>query len=230
MGFMNFLCCCVPCAQVIAAHFRKVPALQDGDKTKENTPALPPALPLDSNADTSAKNSGSPPLSAVAQVPMKKKSSSSLFSSPFKKRSSGTASSSTNGSHGNQGNTREVKLLILGPGESGKSTIVKQMKILHGSGYSKEELSSFKKDIYRNLLQAMQQTLIALKHVSIQFHSPEGAAASSAVENANPEDLDDKKGFPELLLQYILFLWNESGLKPIFDKVSQVSYVLCSAP
>ena len=31
-----------------------------------------------------------------------------------------------------------------GTGESGKSTIVKQMKIIHGDGYSKEELDSFK--------------------------------------------------------------------------------------
>ena len=31
-----------------------------------------------------------------------------------------------------------------GAGESGKSTVVKQMKIIHGDGYSREELKSFK--------------------------------------------------------------------------------------
>ena len=31
-----------------------------------------------------------------------------------------------------------------GAGESGKSTVVKQMKIIHGDGYSESELRSFK--------------------------------------------------------------------------------------
>jgi guanine nucleotide-binding protein subunit alpha len=37
-----------------------------------------------------------------------------------------------------------IKILILGTGESGKSTLVKQMKIIHNEGYTKEEMISFK--------------------------------------------------------------------------------------
>ncbi len=33
---------------------------------------------------------------------------------------------------------------LVGAGESGKSTVVKQMKIIHGDGYSPSELESFK--------------------------------------------------------------------------------------
>ena len=32
---------------------------------------------------------------------------------------------------------------LTGAGESGKSTVVKQMKIIHGDGYSQQELESF---------------------------------------------------------------------------------------
>lgn len=37
-----------------------------------------------------------------------------------------------------------IKILILGTGESGKSTLVKQMKIIHNEGYTKDELMDFR--------------------------------------------------------------------------------------
>lgn len=36
------------------------------------------------------------------------------------------------------------KILILGTGESGKSTLVKQMKIIHNDGYSLDEILQFR--------------------------------------------------------------------------------------
>ena len=237
MGFVNYFCCCVPCAQILA-RMRNPPAIQDGNLKTSEVTTLPPTLPLtiDPQNAPNFQRKSSPshgnPSSTVqgnAVGSIKKKSSSTLFSSPFKKRSSGTTSANSSQSS-NQANSREVKLLLLGPGESGKSTIVKQMKILHGSGYSKDELLFYKKDLYRNVLEAMQQTLVSMKQLSIQFHSPEGASASAAVESAKLEDLDDQAEFPKALLKDILFLWNESGLKPLFDRLSQISYVLCSAP
>lgn len=39
---------------------------------------------------------------------------------------------------------------VAGSGESGKSTIVKQMKIIHQNGYSKDELLLFRLTIYKS--------------------------------------------------------------------------------
>jgi len=51
---------------------------------------------------------------------------------------------------------KKVKLLLLGAGESGKSTIFKQMKILHGvNGYTKPELLRMKDTVYSNIVQNM---------------------------------------------------------------------------
>lgn len=45
------------------------------------------------------------------------------------------------------------KVLLLGVGESGKSTVLKQFKILHQGGYTKDELHKMRPVIYKNLLE-----------------------------------------------------------------------------
>uniref|UniRef100_A0A452GLD4 Uncharacterized protein n=1 Tax=Gopherus agassizii TaxID=38772 RepID=A0A452GLD4_9SAUR len=64
---------------------------------------------------------------------------------------------------------RTVKLLLLGAGESGKSTIVKQMKIIHQDGYSLEECLEFISIIYSNTLQSMLAIVRAMGTLSIQY-------------------------------------------------------------
>ncbi|BFZ61509.1 Guanine nucleotide-binding protein alpha-2 subunit [Saitoella coloradoensis] len=58
---------------------------------------------------------------------------------------------------------KECKILLLGSGESGKSTIVKQMKIIHQNGFSQTELLFYRPQVYRNLLDCAR-TLIAALH------------------------------------------------------------------
>jgi GTPase SAR1 family protein len=50
---------------------------------------------------------------------------------------------------------RVIKLLFLGPGGSGKSTIFKQMQQLYGAGFQKEDRAFFATVIFFNLLRCM---------------------------------------------------------------------------
>ena len=50
----------------------------------------------------------------------------------------------------------QVKLLLLGAGESGKSTFLKQMRIIHGYHFTPEEMTEFRLTIYRNIAQGMK--------------------------------------------------------------------------
>ncbi|CAK9026318.1 Guanine nucleotide-binding protein G(o) subunit alpha [Durusdinium trenchii] len=56
----------------------------------------------------------------------------------------------------------KIKLLLLGAGESGKSTIFKQLRILYGQGYNQqtpEELNRWKSTVYNNVLSNMKVVL-----------------------------------------------------------------------
>lgn len=58
---------------------------------------------------------------------------------------------------------------LAGPGESGKSTFIKQMRIIHGKGYSPEELAAFRKLIHSNVVTAMQSLLEGAEELNIRL-------------------------------------------------------------
>ena len=62
-----------------------------------------------------------------------------------------------------------TKNLITGTGESGKSTFIKQMRIIHGSGYSDEDKRGFIKLVYQNIFMAMQSMIRAMDLLKIQY-------------------------------------------------------------
>ncbi|KAI8912712.1 guanine nucleotide binding protein, alpha subunit [Gorgonomyces haynaldii] len=57
---------------------------------------------------------------------------------------------------------KDCKLLLLGAGDSGKTTILRQLVLLHGNGFSQEERLSFKTTLFdnivSNLINLLQQT------------------------------------------------------------------------
>jgi signal recognition particle receptor subunit beta len=68
-----------------------------------------------------------------------------------------------------------LRIIITGTGESGKSTFIKQMRIIHGSGYSDEDKKSFEKLIYQNIFMAMQSMIKAMETLAIAYGSPDTA-------------------------------------------------------
>jgi G-protein alpha subunit len=64
---------------------------------------------------------------------------------------------------------KELKLLLLGCGESGKSTFIKQMRIIHGAGYSDEDKKGFCKLIYQNVFMACQSIIKGMEQLGIEY-------------------------------------------------------------
>ncbi|TWW56566.1 Guanine nucleotide-binding protein G(i) subunit alpha-1 [Takifugu flavidus] len=112
--------------------------------------------------------------------------------------------------------SREVKLLLLGAGESGKSTIVKQMKIIHEDGYSEEECKQYKLVVYSNTIQSIMAIIRAMGRLKIEFGDSARAddarqlfaLASSAEEGVMSAELGS----------VIRRLWADSGVQACFDR------------
>ncbi|XP_037077914.1 guanine nucleotide-binding protein G(o) subunit alpha-like [Pollicipes pollicipes] len=68
---------------------------------------------------------------------------------------------------------KDIKLLLLGAGESGKSTIVKQMKIIHESGFTAEDFKQYRPVVYSNTIQSLVAILRAMTNLGIQFANNE---------------------------------------------------------
>jgi hypothetical protein len=76
-----------------------------------------------------------------------------------------------------------------GTGESGKSTIFKQMKILQvNGGFSAEEIQSWKAIIHANILSQMKVLAQALKHLNVPLGNPSENTVRVEVEGRKETD------------------------------------------
>ncbi|XP_076675426.1 G protein alpha q subunit isoform X1 [Andrena cerasifolii] len=110
---------------------------------------------------------------------------------------------------------RELKLLLLGTGESGKSTFIKQMRIIHGSGYSDDDKRGFIKLVYQNIFMAMQSMIRAMDLLKIEY------ADSSNVEKAElvrAVDFETVTAFESPYVEAIKDLWAEAGIQECYDR------------
>jgi hypothetical protein len=62
-----------------------------------------------------------------------------------------------------------VKMLLLGAGESGKSTIFKQMKIINKDGYSEQERKTFVNIVHSNTISSMRTLMGAFEKLELQM-------------------------------------------------------------
>lgn len=95
-------------------------------------------------------------------------------SKEHEKQSNNATSSLVKSPEMTQTSDKEVKVLLLGSGESGKSTIVKQMKILHKNGFSESEAYEYKPFVYKNVLDCVKNVINAIIDLQPELIAPEG--------------------------------------------------------
>ena len=110
-----------------------------------------------------------------------------------------------------------IKLLLLGAGESGKSTFVKQMKIIHGDGYNVEELRSYKSTVHSNVLTSVGIVLKAMERLNIELQNPSNKTHASAVLKF-PVPLESGAVIPPEIGEAIKSLWRDGGFQECFKR------------
>ncbi|XP_053194594.1 guanine nucleotide-binding protein G(o) subunit alpha-like [Scomber japonicus] len=105
-----------------------------------------------------------------------------------------------------------VKLLMLGVAESGKSTLIRQIKIIHSHGFSKQELISFKPAVLDNLLTSMKFVLRGMGMLRINLANKNNKMHARAVLSCSQCLGDDQELLP-FLAHAFCALWADQGVR-----------------
>lgn len=108
--------------------------------------------------------------------------------------------------------SEKIKLLLLGAGESGKSTVFKQMKVIYGKQYSDSERAAALPTIYSNIINAMK----ILCDAASTLNMANQIQASSEYEML--KDMDENEVITVPIGDAISKLWSDPGIKAVWDR------------
>jgi len=123
---------------------------------------------------------------------------------------------------------RECKILLLGSGESGKSTIVKQMKIIHQNGYSLEELAMYRLTIYKNVIDCAKALIGAMRQFDITPQDPANIDYTNYIMEYSV-DPDPEKPLDMRVGEAVSSIWHDPCIPQVLDHSSEF-YLMDSAP
>ncbi|KAF5743152.1 guanine nucleotide-binding protein alpha-1 subunit-like isoform X1 [Tripterygium wilfordii] len=125
------------------------------------------------------------------------------------------------------------KLLLLGAGESGKSTIFKQIKFLFQTGFDEAELKSYISVIHANVY----QTIKLLYDGSKEFALSESDSSKYSISKENEEigeklsEVGGRLDYPHLtkeLAQEIEAIWSDTAIQETYARGSELQVPDCA--
>ncbi|XP_035981574.1 guanine nucleotide-binding protein G(olf) subunit alpha isoform X1 [Fundulus heteroclitus] len=119
------------------------------------------------------------------------------------------------------------RLLLLGAGESGKSTIVKQMRILHVDGFNAEEKQQKSQDIRKNVKDAIVTIVSAMSALTppVSLGNPNNQFRVDYIKSIAPL-LDFE--YTEDFFEHTQKLWEDDGIKACFERSNEYQLIDCA--
>jgi len=117
------------------------------------------------------------------------------------------------------------RLLLLGAGESGKSTLVKQMRILHVEDpFTEEEKQQKKEEIRRNVKDAIFTIATAMGNIEPPV-SLENAENQPAYEFVLRECAAPDFDYPAEFWEHTEALWSDGGIQKCFERSNEYQLI-----
>ncbi|XP_064870762.1 guanine nucleotide-binding protein subunit alpha-12-like, partial [Oncorhynchus nerka] len=117
---------------------------------------------------------------------------------------------------------RLVKILLLGAGESGKSTFLKQMRIINGKEFDKKALLDFRDTIFENIIKGMRVLVDARDKLGIPWQNSENEKHGMFVMS-----FEGRGGVAVEPMEFQLYglaldaLWRDSGIQDAYARRSE---------
>ncbi|CAH1365544.1 guanine nucleotide-binding protein G(f) subunit alpha [Tenebrio molitor] len=120
--------------------------------------------------------------------------------------------------------SKATKLLLLGTGESGKTTIIKQMKILHISGFSNEEKKQKIPYIKQNIHESIHDIVGNMDKLDppVQLENPDNQASAEFILNLGSKEPSD---YTEEYFEHVKKLWSDDGVQKAFQRSNEYQLI-----
>eukprot|EP00475_Leptophrys_vorax_P022861 TRINITY_DN3110_c0_g1_i2.p2 TRINITY_DN3110_c0_g1~~TRINITY_DN3110_c0_g1_i2.p2 ORF type:complete len:370 (+),score=94.05 TRINITY_DN3110_c0_g1_i2:103-1212(+) len=112
-----------------------------------------------------------------------------------------------------------MKLLLLGPGESGKSTVFKQVNALFNNGYPEEERKKHRTIVFNNLyigLRTLIQESDKLADENI-VHGTRIVSDEALIAREVIDKVDYHDDLTLSIMNHLLALWNDKGIQRTWE-------------
>ncbi|KAI8830912.1 G protein alpha subunit [Chytriomyces cf. hyalinus JEL632] len=120
----------------------------------------------------------------------------------------------------------EVRLLLLGTAETGKSTLLKQLKVVHGIPFTDTEICHFRNQIRVNLFQCARDLIRAMHQLRIPMDSSAYAAQFIELMEA-PQFHDEAFAVSELTVEAVKSLWMDTGVQYCMSRGNEFHMMDC---
>lgn len=114
-------------------------------------------------------------------------------------------------------NAAIIKLLLLGAGESGKTTVLKQMTLLHGGGFSMKYKQDMKPKIFFNLIEGAYAVIKATDKLKLPLTDPSGIDAANFIVAKHDSVMGNSAQMDQELADKILLLTKDENVKKVLE-------------